>query len=454
MKDMNSLAQYIDLYEQNSALVNQGSTEVMNRLRPEALEILKSSTLPKKGDENYETIDLNEILSPDFGVNLARVNIDVSASAPFRCGVPNMTSAMFFFRNDIYGEAFEARKNLPEGVFVGSLKNFCNQYPLAAEKYYGKTADIRNPLVALNTLLAQDGIVVWVKEGVRVEKPIQIVGILENGMPLMAIRRILVIAEKDSEIKLLVCDHTQSDTVNFLNSVVTEIAAEENASVEICEMEESSEQTSRLSAMYITQGQTSRVSVVGITIYNGITRNEYHCNFRGKEAHLHLAGMAIEDKKRLIDTYSIVEHTLPGCHTDELFKYVVDDEAVATFSGLIKVYKGASKTEAYQNNRNIIGNDGARVYSKPTLEIYDDDVKCSHGSAIGQLDERQIFYMRTRGLAEDQARFLLKQAFMADVINSISMADFRQRLHSIVERRFAGETHNCTSCKNLCAKDD
>ena len=128
----------------------------------------------------------------------------------------------------------------------------------------------------------------------------------------------------------------------------------------------------------------------------------------------------------------------------------MDDEAVGAFSGLIKVLKGASKTEAYQSNRNIIGNDGARVYSKPTLEIYDDDVKCSHGSAIGQLDETQIFYMRTRGLSEDQARFLLKQAFMADVIEKVSMPDFRQRLHTLVERRFAGEEHNCASCKLPC----
>ena len=157
--------------------------------------------------------------------------------------------------------------------------------------------------------------------------------------------------------------------------------------------------------------------------------------------------MAIEDQNRKIDTYSIVQHTLPGCHTDELFKYVVDDNSVAAFSGLIKVFKGASRTEAYQNNRNIIGNDGARVYSKPTLEIYDDDVKCSHGSAIGQLDEKQIFYMRSRGLPEEEARFLLKQAFMADVIDSIPMPDFKLRLHSLVERRFSGAQRNCSSCK-------
>ena len=450
---MSSLSQYIDLYKQNTTLVDEGSCDVMNRQRPEALEILQHSELPRKGSENYETIDLEEILAPDFGINLARVEIDVNACAPFHCGVPNMTTAMFFFRNDMYAEAIDAHKNLPEGLFVGSLKKFCQEFPEVAEKYYGKIADIRNPLVALNTLLAQDGIVIWAKEGIKYDKPIQIVGILENGMPLMAIRRILIIAEKESDLKILVCDHTQHDNVKFLNLVTTEIFAGENSSVEFCEMEESSELTARLASAYVRQGKTSNVSAIGITLYNGITRNEYNCGFSGSDAHLYLSGMAIEDCCRKIDTYSVVEHTFPGCHTDELFKYVVDDSATGAFSGLIKVNKGASRTEAYQNNRNIIGNDGGRVYSKPTLEIYDDDVKCSHGSAIGQLDEKQIFYMRTRGLAEEQAIFLLKQAFMADVIDRISMPDFRLRLHSLVEKRFAGERRDCASCKNLTAQD-
>ena len=447
---MNSLTQYIDLYKEHSGLVANNSCAIMNEIRPEAFEILKDTTLPPKGSENYETIDLPELLEPDFGMNLARVNIDVNASAPFHCGVPNMTQAMFFFRNDIYAESCTARETLPEGLYVGSLRQFCSEYPVEAQKYYGKIADIRNPLVALNTLFAQDGIVVWAREGVKFEKPIQIVGILENGMPMMAVRRILVIAEKESLIRILVCDHTQTDNVKFLNLVTTEIVAGENASVEMCEMEESTELTTRLSSAYTVQGKGSQISVTGVTLYNGITRNEYFCTFSGQDARLNLYGMAIEDRNRKIDTYSKVIHTYPGCHTNELFKYVADDNSVATFSGLIKVEKGASKTEAFQSSRNIIGNEGARVYSKPTLEIYDDDVKCSHGSAIGQLDQKQIFYMRTRGLTEDQARFLLKQAFMADVIEAIGIPDFKFRLHALVERRFAGGDMNCTSCKNNC----
>lgn len=451
--EMNALTQYIDLYRSNREMVDAASAPVINRLRPDALAFLENVVLPRKGQENYETIDLEKLLAPDFGINLSRIDIDVNSLAPFHCGVPNLTPAIFFLQNDIYKEARDARGNFPDGLYVGSLRNFCLERPEIAEKYYGRIADISNPLVALNSLLVQDGIVIWAKKGVKTDFPIQIVSILENGAPLMALRRILIIAEEETRLKVLMCDHTQNDQTNFLNLQTVEIYAGENSDVEVCEMEESSEHTTRLSCAYTEQGKGSRLSAVGITLYNGVTRNELHSRFSGQDASLQLAGMAIEDRSRMIDTFSEVVHTLPGCHTDEIFKYVVDDSATATFNGMIKVEKGASKTEAYQNNRNIIGNEGARVYSKPRLEIYDDDVKCSHGSAIGRLDQKQIFYMRTRGLSEEQAVFLLKQAFMSDVIEKISLPDFRRRLHTLVERRFAGADRNCSSCRN-CLGDD
>ena len=451
---MDSLSQYISLYNQNKELLTSKSAPVMNAFRGGALTWLKTTGIPAKGTENYETIDLRQILAPDYGINLARVRLNVNAGASFRCGVPHLTSSLFFFKNDLYSEAKDARKNFPEGLYVNSISSFCKEYPKTAARYYGSIADLRNPLVALNSLLVQDGIVIWAKEGLKAEFPIQIVSIFENQQPLMALRRILIIAEKDSKLQILDCDHTQTEDVAFLNLQVVEVIAGENASVEICEIEESSEQTTRLSSMYVSQGKQSQVSATGVTLYNGISRNEYNCSFSGPDAHLSLSGMAIEDRTRSVDTFSHVEHTLPGCKTDELFKYVVDDEATGTFSGMIKVNKGADRTEAYQNSRNIIGNDQARIYSKPRLEIYDDDVKCSHGCAIGQLDEKQIFYMRTRGLDEAQAKFLLKQAFMTDVIDKISLPDFKLRLHALVERRFAGESLNCTSCKSNCFSND
>ena len=159
---MDALKQYIDLYRSHGNLVNSNSAPAMNDLRGKALETLENVALPAKGSENYETTDLASMLAPDYGVNIARVNIDVNPAATFHCGVPSLSTALFMLVNDIYAERENAREGLPEGVYVRSLRKFCLEHPDVAKEYYGKCAEIGNPIVALDTLLAQDGIAVWV----------------------------------------------------------------------------------------------------------------------------------------------------------------------------------------------------------------------------------------------------------------------------------------------------
>lgn len=451
---MNALTQYINLYKQHADLIDLNSAEILNGHRDKALKILELISLPEKGSENYETTDLNKILSPDYGLNLARVPIDVNPTASFHCGVPTLSSSLFLLVNDLYAQTVRSHDGLPEGVYIGSLRKFATEHPEIAEKYYARTADLSNPIVALDTMLAQDGIAIWIKKGVKVEKPLQIVNILQNGSPLMAVRRVLIIVEENAEVKILSCDHTQNPDVDFLSLNTIEITVGKNSTVDFYDMEESTEKTSRLSALYLNQEEGSNVMIDGITLYNGVTRNEYYSVFKGAYSSLKLFGMGIEDRNRHLDTYSRITHASPDCKTDELFKYVVDDNATGAFAGLILVNPGADKTEAYQSNRNIVGTDTARMYSKPQLEIYNDDVKCSHGTATGQLDEMQVFYMRTRGIPEATAKLLLKQAFMADVIDGVRLDALKDRLHMLVERRFAGADPNCASCRSGCQPTD
>lgn len=446
-----AIRQYVELYLSHKDLVNGNSAPVINRLRDEACRKLEVMQLPKEGSEDYERTDLERILSPDYGINLARVRIDVNPADTFHCDVPHLSTSLFMMMNDIWGESETARHGLPDGIEIMSLRRFAEQYPDVAEKYYGRLADIDNPLVALNSMLVQDGFVMWVKKGVRVEKPIQLVNILQNGMPLMALRRVLIIMEEDSEARLLVCDHTQRDDVDFLALQTIEIFAGRNSVLDFYDLEESTERTHRLSTLYLNQQEGSNVLIDGITLFNGETRNEYRSCYTGKNASLRLLGMGIIDRNRRLETYSRIAHDVGNCQTDELFKFVVDDSASGAFTGRIFVAEGASKTEAYQANRNLLGSDTARMFSKPQLEIYNDDVKCSHGTAIGQLDAMQLFYMRTRGLSEAEARLLLKQAFMADVIDGVRLPILRDRLQHLVECRFAGENSACGACKSFSA---
>lgn len=443
---MNALQQYIDLYKEHSDIINNNAATPLNELRQEAFRNLENAFLPPRGAENHEITDLNALLAPDFGLNIARVPIEVNPSASFRCDVPNLSTSLFLMLNDIWAETSTARNGIPEGVIIDSLRHASITHPDLVRKYYGKIARKDNPLVNLNTLLIQDGVFIYIPKGVHLDKPIQLVNILQNGAPLMATRRMLIILEEDAEAKMLVCDHTQNPEVDFLSLQTIEIFAERNAHFDFYDLEESTERTTRLSSLYLSQHEGSNVMIDGITLFNGNTRNEYWCEMNGEHAELHLLGMGIEDRDRVTDTVTMIRHNTPGCHSNELFKYTLDDNARGSFTGRIYVQEDAKGTEAYQSNRNLLGSDTARMMSKPQLEIYNDDVKCSHGTAIGQLDAMQLFYMRTRGLSEATARLLLKQAFMADVIDGVRLPALRDRLRLLVERRLSGAQSLCHDC--------
>ncbi len=444
---MGALDQYIDLWQEHGALIDSNAPDALNRLRPDAASSLIENGLPTLKDEDYRYTDFEKILSPDFGVNVGRVKIAVNPAETFCCDVPRLSTSLFLVVNDSFAETAGCREVLPEGVDVMSLAAYAKLNPDFIGRYYGALADINNPIVALNTLFCQDGVVVRVRKGVKVEPTVQVVNIFQNSAPLLAARRVLIVMEEDSEAKILFCDHTQTSDIDFCSLQVVEVYAGKGSHLDFYDLEESTKRTSRLSSLWLRQEEGSEVLLDSMTLYNGKTRNEFFTRFEGRQARLKMLGMGIEDDSRRLDTYSRISHDVPECNTDELFKYVVDDAAVGAFAGLIYVAEGAVKTEAYQSNRNLVGSDTAVMHSKPQLEIYNDDVKCSHGTAIGQLDEKQLFYMMTRGISEEQARLMLKQAFMSDVIDGISLPPLRDRLKLMVERRFAGEQSACSNCK-------
>lgn len=447
---MGAIDQYLALWHEHKGLIDSKAPEVLNLLRPAAARVLEDHGLPSVKDELYRHTDLEKLLSPDFGVNIGRVRIDVNPSETFRCDVPQLSTSLFLIINDSFAETRGCREMLPAGVEVMSLAAYSRQNPEFVAKYYGTLSDLDNPIVALDTLLCQDGVVVRVRKGVKVESTIQIVNILRNDAPLLAARRVLIVMEEDSEAKILFCDHTQTDDVDFCTMQVVEIYAAARSRLDCYDLEESTPLTTRLSSLWLRQEEGSEVLLDAMTLYNGTTRNEFFSRFTGRHASLKMLGMGIEDDSRRLDTYSRISHDVPDCTTDELFKYVVDGESMGAFAGLIYVAEGASGTEAYQSNRNIVGSDSAKMHSMPQLEIYNDDVRCSHGTAIGQLDDKQLFYMMTRGIPEAEARLMLKQAFMSDVIDGISLAPLRDRLKLMVERRFAGERTACSSCGGQC----
>ena len=426
---MNSEQQYIDLYHQARQMIFDHAPEAMNAVRDEAFEAFKAQGFPSKKVERYKYTDMQKLFEPDYGVNLSRLEIPVDPYQAFRCDVPNLSTSLYFVVNDMFFRDDKPKGHLPEGVIIGSLRD----NPGFVADYYAKLAKTSDDAItALNTMLAQDGLLVYVPKNVKVDRAIQVINILkatpsnaQRRVPdLMVNRRVLIILEEGAEIKMLFCDHAADDR-NFLATQVIEAYVGENASLDLYCMEETHHKNVRISNVYIDQQRDSRVNHNVITLHNGITRN------------------------KLVDNNTLITHKATHCTSNELYKYVLDDRSVGAFAGRVLVEHGAQKTTSQMTNQNLTATKEARMYTQPMLEIYADDVKCAHGSTVGQLNDAALFYMRQRGISLEEAKLLLQNAFINEVIDKMQLEPLRDRLHYLVEKRFRGELNKCDGCR-LC----
>ena len=442
--------QYIDLFSQCEAMICRHSSEVMNAPRAAAFADFERTGFPTRKDENYKYTDAGKFFEPDYGLNLNRLDMPVNPYDVFKCDVPNMSTSLYFVVNDAFYSKALPKSHLPEGVLLGSLRELSALHPELVKKHYGKLADTsKDGVTALNTALAQDGVLLYVPRGVVVERPIQLVNILRSDVSLMVNRRVLVVLEDGAQARMLVCDHAV-DNVNFLATQVVEVFVGQDAVFDLYELEETHTSTVRISNLYVRQEAGSNVLLNGMTLTNGTTRNTTRVTLAGEHAETSLCGMVIADGNQQVDNHTCIDHAVPRCTSRELYKYVLDGQATGAFAGLVLVRPGAQHTSSQQTNRNLCVTREARMYTQPQLEIYADDVKCSHGATVGQLDERALFYMQQRGIPLHEARLLLIFAFMGEVIDTIRLDALRDRLHLLVEKRFRGELGRCQECKVLC----
>ncbi len=439
----NSLKQYIDLHDSNLEAIESHSAPQLNALRKEARKVLEGAVLPRKGSDDYEATDLNAALAPDYGVNINHVDLSRESTTKFRCEVPNLSTCLYYVFNDTFRPSATAGQS-GDKASVESFQN--TKHPEVLAKYYGTVANLANPCTALNTMLAQDGVLIYVPKGSATTKPIQLINVFDANARLMAVRRVLIVLEDNAQAKVLVCDHTKGDK-QYLSLETVEVIAGRNSRLDYYHMEESDEHTTRLSQLWVSQQEGSNVLIDGITLTNGYTRNDYQIDVDGAHCDTQLLGMAIATSDQHVDNHTLINHNAPRCQSNEMFKYVLNDNAVGAFAGKILVKPNCPKIDAYQGNRNIVASPTARMYTKPQLEIYTDDVKCSHGSTVGQLDQEALFYMQTRGISLPVAQKLLMQAFMSDVIDGVRLDSLRDRLRHLVEMRLSGDAMICETCE-------
>lgn len=395
---------YLDLFAAHSEAF-QEAPQLLNHYREAAYDAFARLGLPRFKSENYQRTDLPTIFSEDWKLHL------------------------------VDGAPYWASQAFAPGIFIGALSDFVRLHPELAQEYYGRIAPIATDgLVALNTLFAAEGLVIYLPRGAKIPGHIELSYILPRLAGHISVERALIILEDEAEATLHFRDCPEEGG-RALALRTIEVYVGRRARFSLIEREESAATNVRISSLYVRQMQESVVDLSGVTLRNGVTRNNYFVTLAEERADLKISGFVLTGDQAHADNFSYIEHAVPHCTSDELFKYVLRDDSRGVFTGRILVAQDAQKTQAYQNNRNLLLSPSARMQSKPQLEIYADDVKCSHGMTTGQLSSDALFYMRQRGISLEEARLMLSNAFAEDVVARIPVEDIAGDLRTSIEEQ-------------------
>ncbi len=439
-----------DLYRSNRELYFEDCPDVMNRLRDEAMEQFLLQGLPWRKMENYKYSDLRPAFQKDFVVVPRYVKQEIDLHDVFNCDVPNFESHLVLMINGWYYARNRKVGNLPEGVICGSLSEMAAEYPELVGQYYAKLADVtKDPFTALNTALAKDGLFLYIPDNVTLEKPIQVINLLKNKENTFATQRNLFVVGKNAEARVVFCDHTLNDNYYIANNLI-ECFIDEDARFGLFSVQNQHAQATNIASVFVHQERGSKVESNIVTLNGGILRNNTYVMLSGEHAEANLFGLSLLDGKQHADNFTSIDHKVPNCHSNQLFKNVLDEEATGAFTGRIHVHRDAQKTLAYQRNNNVLMCERSQMNTKPQLVIDADDVRCSHGATIGRIDEEALFYLRARGIPEKEARLMLMFAFADEVIATIPVEALRERISELVDRRLRGDLDPCKSCQVHC----
>lgn len=455
MTPQQSLTQYTELFDKNLDLFADESNRPLCCLHLAgrlALEQWFADGLPRSTSAYKETT-IAALYGPDYGVSPAAVAPAVDIAKAFHCGVPNMGSLLAVVANSVYIPSESLLNNCPEGLTVTALRNLDKEAGARVAQLLTDSV-ARSPLAALNTMLAPDGVYIRIAAGTKIERPLQIVNIFRSDTPMLTPRIVVIDAEDGASATIILCDHSQSPDTPQLNSVTIAANIAKDANIELYTLEENASTTRRCMELFATQHESSRFTANSTYLCGGTSLNTYNIDTVGDRTATDLSGLAVVDSEQIVENNVLLHHQARHASSRQLFKNALYGTARGAFGGKIIVAEGAEHTDAAQTNRNLLGSADARMIASPQLEIYCDDVKCSHGATTGQLDERALFYMQARGIPRDEATAMLTQAFMADVVDGISCEVLRQRLHILVEKRLSGAPANCDSCQNSCINPD
>ena len=406
----------------------------LHNIRTDAIKRFEKLGFPNKKLEDWKYTSLNQIISEDYTVFAKQKNVlDFNKVKDYF--INNIESYKIVFV-DGYFDPFLSQTS-HDGIDICIMSAGLNKdkYSKIINKYFNKISSLEDSLTSLNTAFSKEGVYIHIPKNTIVDKPVEVVHFATgNEAALMLQPRNLIVVEENSEIEII--ESHQSLTTNpiFTNSV-TEIFANKNSNIDYYKIQNDVNSASLIDNTFISQKRNSDVKVHTFSFGGKLTRNNLNFIQKSESINSTMKGLTIIDNKQLVDHHTLVHHANPNCESHQDYKGIFSGKSTGVFNGKIIVDKIAQKTNAFQQNNNILLEDNATVNSKPQLEIFADDVKCSHGCTIGQLDNDALFYLRARGIPKKEAKALLTYAFANNVLESVRIPELQSKIKKVIAQK-------------------
>ena len=432
----NAPAWFASTFEMFEKSLNGEAQSGIHAIRKNAMARFAAAGFPTTHDEEWRFTNVTPIAKTQFSPVLTYNGASVTKAEVERLSFSGLRSHRLVFVDGHFSSDLSLIQSLPHGVIVGSMASAIKSHADVVKECVGKYAPVEeNAFTALNTAFLRDGAFISIPEKVVLEEPIWLLFISTGSTAsFVSHPRNLVLLGKQSQVSIVERYVGLKNNV-YLTNAVTEILAGEGAVLEHDKLQEESAQAFHVSSLHVQQRAGSTLVSNSISFGGALVRNNVTSVLAAEHAECTLNGLSLATGQQHVDNHTTIDHAHPHCNSHELYKSILDEKARGVFNGKIFVRKDAQKTDAKQTNKTLLLSDNATIDTKPQLEIFADDVKCTHGATVGQLDDEQIFYLRSRGIGEVEARDILTFAFASDVINRVHIDSLREQLDSMIQTR-------------------
>jgi Fe-S cluster assembly protein SufD len=432
-------AKFLADFEMLESRLNGESSTPLHAIRRDAIEQFQALGFPTIRNEEWKYTNVQPFVLNNYSVLASRTTtLTHDDIKPFLFHEEG--DFVLVFVNGIFSAELSVVPEVQGGIVVDHFAAAQQRYSTIFRDHFAQHADYRSDaFTALSTAFALDGVFVYVPDNRSLDKTVHVVMIADARQDnVFAQPRNLVVLGKNSSARIVESCGVIGENIGFLNTV-TEMFLDENARGEYYKVQDTPGRSSYVGTLQAHQERSSVFTTVTTTLESRFVRNNLNILLNGEGCESHLNGLYLPAGEQHVDNHTLVDHAKPHCESNELYKGILDGKSTGVFNGKVMVRPDAQKTNAFQSNRNILLSDTASINSKPQLEIFADDVKCSHGATIGQLDDAAVFYLRSRGLDEAQAKALMTIAFASDVVETISIDSLREKLEERVARRLYRE---------------